>query len=76
MSDAPEIPADLRLRRLASALHRLGERPLYELLREVESGADLRERLEAYARLPVDFIRANGGDKFPPAAFVISGGAH
>ena len=72
MTDAP---ADLRLRRLAFALHALGERPLYELLREVEDGADLRERLEAYARLPVDFIRANGADKFQPAAFAINGGA-
>jgi hypothetical protein len=71
-----DAPADLRLRRLASALHRLGERPIYEFLCEIEAGADLRERLEAYARLPVDFIHSNGGDKFQAAAFVINGGAH
>jgi hypothetical protein len=40
-----DAPADLRLRRLASALHRLGERPLYEFLREIEAGTDIRDRL-------------------------------
>lgn len=71
MSNAP---ADLRLRRLASALHRLGERPLYEFLREIEAGADIRTSLEAYAALPANFIRANGGDKFLPVAFGVEGG--
>ena len=66
--------ADFRLRRLAAALHELGRRPIYEFLREVEAGADVRARLEAYARLPAGFVRANGGDKFPPAAFAVTGG--
>jgi hypothetical protein len=69
-----DAPADLRLRRLAAALHELGPRPIYEFLREVEAGADVRARLEAYARLPAGFVRANGGDKFPPAAFAVTGG--
>lgn len=69
-----DAPADLRLRRLAAALHELGPRPIYEFLREVEAGADLRARLEVYARLPAGFIRANDGDKFPPAAFAVTGG--
>jgi hypothetical protein len=71
MSDAPD---DLRLRRLASSLHRLGERPLYEFLREVEAGADVRARLEIYAALPAGFIRENGGDQFQPVAYAIAGG--
>jgi hypothetical protein len=69
-----DAPADLRLRRLAAALHELGPRPIYEFLREVEAGADVRARLEAYARLPAGFVRANGGDKFPSAAFAVTGG--
>jgi hypothetical protein len=71
MNDAP---ADLRLRRLAAALHALGPRPLFEFLREVEAGADVRARLEVYARLPAGFVRANGGDQFPPVAFAVNGG--
>jgi hypothetical protein len=69
-------PADLRLRRLASTLHRLGERPLYEFLREVEDGADMRARLEVYAALPAGFIRENGGDQFQPVAYAVAGGRH
>jgi hypothetical protein len=71
MNDAP---ADLHLRRLACALHALGPRPIYEFLVEVESGADIRTRLEAYARIPADFVRANGGDQFPPVVFAVDGG--
>jgi hypothetical protein len=69
-----DASADLRLRRLAAALHRLGERPLYEFLREVEAGADVRARLEVYAQLPIGFVRANGGDRFPPVAYAVAGG--
>jgi hypothetical protein len=71
MSDAP---ADLRLRRLAAALHELGPRPIYEFLREVEAGADVRARLEVYAALPAGFIRENGGDQFQPVAYAVVGG--
>jgi hypothetical protein len=71
MSYAPD---DLRLRRLACALHALGPRGVYEFLREVEAGADIRSRLEVYARLPAGFIKANNGDRFPPAAFAVNGG--
>ncbi len=65
---------DVRFRHLVTALHALGPRPLYELLREVEAGADLHERLEVYARLPIVFLRANDGDKLPQTAFAIRGG--
>jgi hypothetical protein len=71
-----DAPSDLRLRRLASALHQLGPRPLFEFLREVEAGADVRETLEVYARLPACFIRANRGDQFLPPAFAIGGHAN
>ena len=71
-----DAPADLRLRRLAAALHELGPRPLFEFLREVEAGADVRGRLEAYARLPGGFIRENGGDQFQPVAFAVGGRAN
>jgi hypothetical protein len=42
---------DSRLRRLLQQLHRLGPRPLYEFLRELDGGADLWPRLERYAAL-------------------------
>jgi hypothetical protein len=52
-----------RLAHLARRLHRLGERPLYEFIREITAGADPIERLERYAALPSDFIAALGGDQ-------------
>jgi hypothetical protein len=69
-----DAPSDLRLRRLAAALHELGPRPLYEFMREIESGADVRARLEIYAALPAGFIRENGGDQFQPFAYAVAGG--
>jgi hypothetical protein len=59
-----------RLRYLAKKIHKLGERPLYELLLELSSGAPLHERLERYAALPADFIVALGGDRLPPLRIV------
>jgi hypothetical protein len=59
---AGKIPRE-RLRYLAQRIHRLGERPLYELFAELAAGADFGDRLEAYAQLHdrADFIRALGG---------------
>ena len=62
-----------RLRRLAQQIYDLGPRPTYELLAELEAGADPYERIERYARLhPLgSFIAAHGGDRLPtvrPAA--------
>jgi hypothetical protein len=57
-----------RLAYLARKIHRLGERPLYELFVELGAGAPLHERLERYARLEADygnFIRTMGGDRLP-----------
>ena len=56
---------DVRLRRLARLLHLLGERPLYEWLREVIGGRDPVERLEVYAELDPDILAAIGGDRLP-----------
>ena len=52
-----------RLRYLAGRIHTLGPRALYELLCELENGAPLNERLEAYAALAplAPFIAALGG---------------
>ena len=58
------IPRE-RLRQLARRIHALGPRPLYELLRDLEAGAPLHERLERYAALPADFIKALDGDRLP-----------
>ena len=42
---------DARLRRLARQVHGLGERPLFELFRELDDGAELWDALERYARV-------------------------
>jgi hypothetical protein len=69
----PDKNNDARLRYLVGLLHDLGPRSLYEFIRELEQGADLRDRLETYARLPRNFIAACGGDLLPPAARLLGG---
>jgi hypothetical protein len=71
--DAVVCTQDLRLRHLAQRLHALGERPLYEFLREVAAGADLIARLECYAKLDPDIVASLGGDRFA-GLFAIAGG--
>jgi hypothetical protein len=56
----------VRLRHLANHLHRLGPRPLYEILAEAVQGAPLIERLERYALLDPETVRALGGDTLAP----------
>jgi hypothetical protein len=48
----------------ARKIHRLGERPLCELFRELDRGADLRATLEIYAALPREIVIAFKGDRF------------
>jgi hypothetical protein len=62
-----QTASEARLRRLSAQLHSLGPRPLYEFLKEIDGGADLCSRLEAYAALEpyVPFIRAHDGDRLP-----------
>jgi hypothetical protein len=65
----------VRLQYLARRLHGLGPKPLYYFLSEVERGFDLRTHLECYAKIDPEFVRALGGDKFPPPFLqVIDGG--
>jgi len=64
----------LRRQRLVERLHRLGPKPLFHFLNEVERGADLWPHLERYAVLPHDFIKANGGDQFGLFLHVVDGG--
>jgi len=45
------------------------------VVKELADGADLRETIATYAELPAGFIRAYGGDRFPPAVHAIDGGA-
>ena len=70
--DAATALPRARLAHLAREIHRLGERPLYELFRELDAGAPLISRLEAYARLEryAGFIAANDGDRLPKPRLV------
>jgi hypothetical protein len=63
---APFSPAP-RLQHLVRQIHALGERPLFELFRELERGADLHAALERYARLApfAAFIAENGARDLP-----------
>jgi hypothetical protein len=63
----------LRRQRLVSHLHRLGPSLLGHFLREIEAGANVTERLDRYARLDPDFVRALGGDRFAPIVRLIDG---
>jgi hypothetical protein len=69
---AARIPV-ARLRHLARLIHALGPRPLFELLRQLDGGAELHPTLEAYARLPANFIAAYGGDRLMPPRAVDGG---
>ena len=60
----------MRLRHLAGCIHHLGPRPLFELLVELDHGAELRSTLERYAALPAEFIHALDADKLPPLQVV------
>jgi hypothetical protein len=69
MSRAPpagRLPPE-RLRHLARQIHLLGERPLFELLSELQAGAPFAERVERYADLAplAGFIEALGGRDLP-----------
>jgi hypothetical protein len=62
-----------RLAYLARRLHRLGERPLYEFIREIIAGADPIERLEAFARIDPAIAKYLGADRMPPSMRTIPG---
>jgi hypothetical protein len=54
----------------------LGPSPLGHFIREVEiaTGADVTGRLEVYAGIDPEFVRAFGGDRFAPALHALEGG--
>ena len=58
--------ARMRRQRLVLHLHRMGPS-------EIERGASIQDTLETYGRLPVEFVRALGGDRFAPIVHVIDG---
>jgi hypothetical protein len=64
----------VRLRYLARRLHALGERPLYELMRELVAGADPVARLDAYCRIDPAILVALGGVTLPAMMTAIDGG--
>ena len=65
------IVADLAFQRDIERLHRLGPRPQYELLREIEQrfgcGNFIRDRVKRYAELDPGLVQVLGGDRFPEA---------
>jgi hypothetical protein len=73
--DFPRSIPLVRLQYLAARLHALGPRPTYELLRELAAGADLLNRLEVYARLDPDMVRALGADVLSIDYFYLINGA-
>jgi hypothetical protein len=57
----------LRLRHLATRLHQLGPRPLYEWAAEIIAGStDPLGRLEVYGRLDPQTLHALGADTLSP----------
>jgi hypothetical protein len=72
--------AQQRLRRehLVRRVHLLGARVLYEFVDELDRvhglGTDLDRRLERYAQLNPDLLRAVGGDRFASAPTRLVGG--
>jgi hypothetical protein len=60
-------------------VHRLGPRVLFELIDELDRvhglGDDVDRRLERYAGLDLDTLRALGGDRFPASPIRVVGGA-
>jgi putative DNA primase/helicase len=62
-SDGAAMTRVARLQMLAGKVHSLGPSPLYEMLRELNAGADLHETIERYARLAplAEFIATHGG---------------
>jgi hypothetical protein len=58
------LPVDeAQLLFLARRVHALGDRPLFELLKEIVAGADPIARLERYAALDPAILAYLGGDR-------------
>lgn len=59
------IPDDPVIWRHAEHLHRCGARAVYEFIREVLAVADVRDRLQAYARIDPAILHYLSGDRAP-----------
>ena len=59
-----------RFERHVIRVHSLGPRPLAEMLIEIATATGspdlIADRLQAYAALDAEIVRAVGGDRFPP----------
>jgi hypothetical protein len=68
----------LRRQRLVERVHRLGARPLFELIDEIARhyglADDIDQRLERYAALDPDILSAVRADRFPPPPLRAVGG--
>ncbi len=74
-SKMPQALASVRHERNVEHVHALGPRPLYEMLAEIaiatgEPGI-VADRVEAYAELNPELIRAIGANHFPPPPMVL-----
>jgi hypothetical protein len=67
---------DARLRHLARSIYPMGPRPLFEMLRELDSGKPLHPTLERYAEISryASFVRDMGGDRLDPQLRAVEGG--
>ncbi len=69
---AAEVVADLQFRRHVQRLHGLGDRVLGEFLAEISAERGIRtlidQKLDTYAELDPEVLKAAGGDEFwhPP----------
>jgi hypothetical protein len=77
----PRAQAQRRLyrQRLTERVYRLGVRAVFELVDEIgrhhpDIADDIDERLERYAGLDPNMLRAVGGDQFPASPVRIVGG--
>ncbi len=63
-----EVIAEPRFEYMVEHLHRLGPRPIAELLIEIArctgQSSFIADRLQAYAELEPEIVRAVGGDRF------------
>jgi hypothetical protein len=72
---AGKLGAMLAARRNARRLHRLGERPCYELIGELVASSSnpkaLLARVRAFAEIDGDTLRAYGGDRLVPTPWAV-----
>ncbi len=65
-----EVITGPRFEYMVEHLHRLGPRPIAELLIEIARctghSSLIADRIQAYAGLDRELVRALGGDRFPP----------